>query len=281
MSFANEDQEKFWSEIGPTWAELEANLHLVGGPPGRVAMDGLGLQPGEKVLDLGCGAGGTTVEIARRVAPGGTAVGVDIASTMLDAGRSRASKEGVDNIEFVHADVQVSDIGEAEFDAAFSQFGVMFFADPVAAFRNVGRSLKPGGRLSFACWQNVFANEWMLIPAAAAMAAAGATPQLPGPDQPGPFSLADPDRVRSILEEAGFTDIEVAPHNDFVITPEERIPEVAATSSRVGAVADILKDADDAKRQQVFGAIEAAMRERVENGEVRATRGFLVVTARR
>jgi SAM-dependent methyltransferase len=280
VSFANEDQERFWSEIAPTWAELEENLHLVGGPPGRLAMDRLGLQPGEKVLDLGCGAGGTTAEIARRVAPGGTAVGVDIAAGMLDAGRRRAAKEGLDNVEFVHADIQVSDMGEDRFDAAFSQFGIMFFADPVAAFRNVQRSLRPEGRLSFVCWQNVFANEWMLIPASAAMTATGATPQRIDPDQPGPFSLADPDRARGILGDAGFREIEIVPHNDFVITPEDRIPVVAATSSRVGAVADILKDADDSTRQRVFAAIEEALRSRVENGEVRASRGVLLVTAR-
>jgi SAM-dependent methyltransferase len=279
VSFANTDQARFWSEIAPTWEELHDKLALVGGPPGRLAMDRLGLQPGQRVLDLGCGPGGTTVEIARRVGPGGRAVGVDIAEGMLEAGRRRAAREGVDNIEFVHADVQVSDLGEGQFDVAFSQFGLMFFADPVAAFTNIRRALRPGGRLAFSCWQNAFANEWMLIPAQAAMAAMGATPQLPAADQPGPFSLADPDRVRSLLTDAGFSDIDVAAHNDFVVTTEDRIPEVAATSSRVGAVADLLKDADDVKRRAVLAAIEEAMRSRLENGEVRATRGALLVTA--
>src|SRR5207302_1573289 len=95
-------------------------------------------------------------------------------------------------------------LDEVAFDAAYSRFGVMFFGDPVAAFTNLRRALRPGGRLAFVCWQNVFANEWMLVPGAAAASVTGSLPQMPEPDAPGPFSLAEPDRVRSILGAAGF-----------------------------------------------------------------------------
>ena len=120
--------------------------------------------PGQRVVDLGCGSGRTTLELAARVGPGGEAVGVDISAGMLARARERAARSGTGNVEFVYADVQVHELGEALFDAAYSRFGVMFFADPVAAFANIRKALRPGAVLSFVCWQSVFDNEWMLHP---------------------------------------------------------------------------------------------------------------------
>lgn len=142
MAFANIEQAEFWSQIAPTWIELEGRMEEAGGLPGELAMDRLDLRPGQRVVDLGCGAGRTTVELASRVGPGGSVVGVDISAGMLAAARERAARLGAGNVEFVHADVQVHDLGEARFDAAYSRFGVMFFADPVAAFANVRRALR-------------------------------------------------------------------------------------------------------------------------------------------
>jgi len=173
--------------------------------------------PGQKVVDLGCGSGTTTLELAARVGPGGEVAGVDISAEMLARGRERAARAGTGNIEFVHADVQVHDLGEARFDAAYLRFGVMFFADPAAAFANVRRALRPGAALSFVCWQSVFDNEWMLIPGAAVASVTGSLPPMPGPGEPGPFSLADPGRVRAVLEAAGFGSVAVEPHGDQVV----------------------------------------------------------------
>jgi SAM-dependent methyltransferase len=169
-AFANTEQAEFWAQLAPTWIALEDQLQQVGGPPGELAMDRLGLRPGQRVVDLGCGSGRTTLELAARVGPGGEVVGADISAEMLARGRERAAQPGAGNVQFVHADVQVHDFGEARFDAAYSRFGVMFFADPVAAFGNVRRALRPGGTLSFVCWQSVFDNEWMLIPGMAVAA---------------------------------------------------------------------------------------------------------------
>jgi len=126
--------------------------------------------------------------------------GVDISAEMLARARERAARLHVGNAEFVHADVQVHDLGEASFDAAYSRFGVMFFADPVAAFGNIRRALRPGGLLSFTCWQSVFEDEWMLIPGAAVAEVTGALPPMPGPDEPGPFF---PGRCRPCRRRAG------------------------------------------------------------------------------
>jgi SAM-dependent methyltransferase len=277
VTFANTEQAEFWSQLAPTWRELEAQLEEVGGPPGQLAMDRLGLLPGQRVVDLGCGLGRTTLELASRVGPDGYVLGVDIADEMLAGGRERVAHLGKGNVEFLHADVQVQDLGEGRFDAAYSRFGVMFFTDPVAAFANVRKALRPGGRLSFACWQSVFDNEWMFIPGAAAASVTGSLPPMPGPDEPGPFSLSDPERVRSVLKAAGFDYVDVLPHADFVAISEERIPEVAATAAKVGAVREALRDADDQTRERVVAAIQDAFRARLDHGEVRASRGVLLV----
>ncbi len=278
MAFVNMEQAEFWSQLAPTWLELEDQLEEVGRLPGELAMDRLDLLPGQRVVDLGCGSGRTTLELASRVGPGGGVAGVDISAEMLARGRERAARAGAGNIEFVHADVQVHDLGEARFDAAYSRFGVMFFADPVAAFANVRRALRPGAALSFVCWQSVFDNEWMLIPGAAVASVTGSLPPMPGPGEPGPFSLADPDRVRAVLEAAGFGSIIVTPHADQVVISEDRIPEVALTSVRVGGVREALRDADQQTRERALAAIEEAMRARLQDGQVRASRGVLLVT---
>jgi SAM-dependent methyltransferase len=169
-------------------------------------------------------------------------------------------------------------LGEARFDAAYSRFGVMFFADPVAAFANIRKALRPRGVLSFVSWQSVFDNEWMLIPGAAVARVTGSLPPVPGPGEPGPFSLADPGQVRAVLDAAGFGSIAIAPHADHVVISEGRIPEVARASVRVGAVREALRDADGQTRQRALAAIEEALRARVQDGQVRASRGVLLVT---
>lgn len=278
MTFVNIEQAEFWSQIAPTWLENENQLETVAGLPGLLAMDRLKLLPGQRVLDLGCGSGRTTLELASRVGPSGEVVGLDISAEMLARGRERAARSGARNIEFLHADVQAHDFGTSRFDAAYSRFGVMFFIDPVAAFGNVCRALRPGGALSFVCWQGVFENEWLLIPGAAAASVTGSLPPMPSPTEPGPFSLADPDRVREVLDAAGFSSIAIEPHSDHVVISEDQISEVAVASLRVGGVREALRDADQQTRDRALAAIEEALRGRVLDGEVRATRGVLLVT---
>jgi SAM-dependent methyltransferase len=278
VTFANIEQAEFWSQLAPVWLDLEDRLEEVGGPPGQLAVDRLDLLPGQRVVDLGCGSGRTTLELASRVGPDGEVLGVDIAAEMLARGRERAARSGAGNIEFLHADVQVHDLGQARFDAAYSRFGVMFFTDPVAAFANVRTALRPGGMLSFVCWQGVFDNEWMLVPGAAVASVTGSLPPMPGPDEPGPFSLADPDRVRAVLDAAGFESLAIEPHADHVVISEARIPEVALTSIRVGGVREALREADDQTRERALAAIEEALRARLQDGEVRVSRGVLLVT---
>jgi SAM-dependent methyltransferase len=280
MDFVNADQAEHWASVAPTWVEIEDHLERTAGDPGRRAMERLDVRPGQRVLDLGCGTGPTTVELARRVGPDGSVLGVDIAAEMLARARRRAAQEGVSNVSFVHADVQSYDFGSDAYDRAFSRFGVMFYADPIAAFSNVRKALKTGGVLGFVCWQHVMANEWMLIPGIAVTSVTGSPPALPEPGQPGPFSLCDVERVHEILGSAGFAEVEVVPHNDVISAPEHELPDYVDTAVRMGAAREALKEADEATKAEAFKSVAAALQEKVQDGRLRLTRGVLVVTAR-
>jgi SAM-dependent methyltransferase len=163
-----------------------------------------GLRPGERVLDVGCGTGATTRAAARVT---GSAVGVDLSSAMLEVARRRAAEEGLTGVSFEQADAQVAAFPPAAFDVAVSRTGAMFFADPVAALANVGRALVPGGRLVLLVWQELAANEWMTEILGAL--AAGRPLPAPPPGAPGPFSLADPARIRAVLAASGHRQVEI------------------------------------------------------------------------
>jgi SAM-dependent methyltransferase len=156
------------------------------------------------VLDVGCGSGQTTVDAAR-FATAGSALGVDLSSSMLELARRRAAREQVANATFLQADAQVHPFADEAFDVAVSRHGVMFFGDPVAAFTNVARALRPGGRLVLLTWQPFEHNEW--LGAFFTPLAAGREVPVPPADAPSPFALSDPDRVRSLLSAAGFSDV--------------------------------------------------------------------------
>lgn len=276
---ANDEQAEFWSTLAPAWLEFEDRFDKVSELPGLLAMERLAPRAGESVLDVGCGSGRTTIELGRRVAPGGRVLGIDIAAEMLEQSAERARGEGVDNVDFLTADAEVHDLGESRFDGVFSRFGMMFFASPVAAFTNLRRSLRQGGRLSFVCWQTVFDNEWMLVPGAAAASVTGSLPPMPGPEEPGPFALADRDRLRSLLEAAGFSEIDVLAHNDETSFPVEEVHDVAVAATRVGAVRELLREESGDTRRAVLAAVEAALSERAKGGEVWLSRGVNVASA--
>lgn len=277
MSFVNKEQAEFWSERASTWVQVDEKLEAVSGVPGQLAIDRLQLRPDLHVVDLGCGTGRTTLQLAGLVGPGGTVVGADIAQEMLNAGVKRAEQKQVKNVEFRHLDVQSGGLGEQTFDAAYSRFGVMFYADPVAAFTNVHRALRPGGTLSFVCWMPIDQNEWMMVPGMTAVTVTGQVPNMPGPDEPGPFSLADPEKVEGILDRAGFKDVDIVPHQDSATITEKEIDTMSDISTRVGAVNEIIKASGEEMREPVRAAIADAYRQRAVDGQVHLSRGVLLV----
>jgi SAM-dependent methyltransferase len=205
QSPSNADQVDYWNALaGETWARFQDRLDRQLEPLGQAAIAALEPQSGERILDIGCGCGHSSVELAALVGPSGSVTGLDVSRPMLDVARARPAAPGSGALEFLEADAQTADLGG--FDAIYSRFGVMFFNDPRAAFANMRKALKPGGRLAFVCWRPYEENPWMRAPMEAA------EPYLPpspprDPLAPGPFAFADPERVRGILSGAGFTDI--------------------------------------------------------------------------
>ena len=281
LSSSNTAQGEYWERRSSSWIEAEDYTTLVTGSFGRRAMDCLALGSGARVLDVGCGTGSTTIELARRVSPGGSAIGADIAPSMLTVARARADSERVDGCKFVVADAQSADFGVGTFDAVFSQFGVMFFSDPAAAFANLRRALRAGGQIAFTCWQDVFANEWMLVPGLAVVAVTGELPPIPGPGEPGPFSLADPVRVEQLLLGAGFGSIKVLPYAEQVTVSADQVDRIVEAACRVGAVREVLETNDaPAFEEQLRSAVRTALLERVEDGQLRLGAAALVITAK-
>jgi SAM-dependent methyltransferase len=204
----NAEQIQYWNEAaGETWAAREDVLDQTIAPIGERVLALAAASPGERVVDVGCGCGATTLELARQVGLKGAVLGVDVSRPMLGRALARAKARGLTHTNFVLADAQTADLGREDFDLLFSRFGVMFFADPTAAFANLRRALRAGGRLAFVCWQAIQRNPWMLVPTMAIARHAPISP--PDPNQPGPFAFADPERLRGILSRANFSEIAI------------------------------------------------------------------------
>jgi len=237
---ANAAQSNYWNKTaGLTWAAMQAQLDRQIEPLGARAMEGFAAQPGETVLDIGCGCGQTTLALAERVGGSGGVTGADISQPMLEVARARPAPAGGAKPRFVEIDAQTGDLGEGVFDGAFSRFGVMFFADPAAAFANIGRALKPRGRLTFVCWRPFAENLWMRAPAEAAASLLPAmTP--PDPNAPEPYAFSDPVKVWDILEAAGFQAIEIRPFD--AVIGGGTLEEATALALRVGPLGGAMRE---------------------------------------
>jgi SAM-dependent methyltransferase len=256
------------------WAEVREPLELQLAPLGRHALTALAPRPGEHVLDIGCGGGETALELARAVAPGGTVLGIDLSAAVL-AFAQRAAK-GCARVRFVHADAQAFPFEPASFDAAFSRFGVMFFGNPIAAFINIRRSLKPNGRLAFVCWRALEENLLDIVPLRAALAHLPPQPVY-DPDAPGPFSFARPDSVRGMLESADFADIEITAHDELVGSGD--LDAMLAVCSRVGALGKILRENPEL-RAAALPAVRSVLAAYDGPDGIRLNAAIWVVTAR-
>ena len=204
---SNAEQAASWDgEQGARWAADAERFDRLTDGFLEVLLRAADVAAGERVLDIGCGSGTTTLLAARRAAPG-PVLGLDLSAALLVVARRRTQAAGLDNVAFEHGDVQVHPLGAGSFDVALSRLGVMFFGDAVAAFANVARALRPGGRLAVAVWQPPGRNEWFSS-FVAAFAAGRDLPQ-PPPGAPGPFALADPDRIRDVLVRGGFQGVAI------------------------------------------------------------------------
>ena len=209
---ANAEQVEFWNgEAGQEWVERDKQMRMTLRPIGGEAIAAALVQPGEAVLDIGCGCADTSFALLESVGATGRVLGVDISEPMLGAATTRAkqlSDELQGAISFELADASIYPFEAASFDLVFSRFGVMFFADPDAAFANIRKALKPGGRIAFICWAPVPENEWITLPMSAAFAHVPRPEPVP-PNSPGPFGLSDRVFTEQMLSEAGYTDINI------------------------------------------------------------------------
>lgn len=215
-STLHEKQIDYWNGKGADhWVHAQAQTDAMLAPVTAALMDKARIPARARVLDIGCGCGDTTVELARAVGPDGHVTGIDVSGPMLAVAADRLKP--FSQAATLLADAASHPLPPASADLILSRFGVMFFGDPVAAFANLRRALKPGGRAVFACWRKFDENRWAKLPLVAAY---GHVPRMPpvGPTDPGPFAFADPDRVRTILADAGFTAITVTPV-DLAIMP--------------------------------------------------------------
>jgi SAM-dependent methyltransferase len=277
----NAEQIRYWNETaGPTWVTLEPVIEAAVAPFGRRAMERAAIAAGERVLDVGCGCGGSTLELGRRVGTAGAVLGIDVSVPMLERARRRAAEAGMRHLRFEHADAQVHRFPRGAFDLVFSRFGVMFFVDPAAAFANLRAALRPAGRLAFVCWQRLAENPWLRVPLEAT-ARHIPLPPPPAPGAPGPFSLADAGSVRDLLDRAGFADAACEPLLDAVtLGGGAGLDGAVDHLLHVGPVAGALREAGSDARPAVARAIRDAVAPFATSDGVRMPGAAWIVTAR-
>jgi SAM-dependent methyltransferase len=278
---ANLAQQEYWNTVaGPRWIGLEGFVERRVRAVNDLLLARSRVAPGERVLEIGCGTGAFTVALAEAVGERGEVLGADISTAMLTEARKRLADAGPRNVTLIEADAQTYQFEPRHFDLITSRFGVMFFADPTAAFANLLRAARPGGRLCFACWGLLEDNRHWLIPYEVVLRHLG-PPALKPPRAPGPMAFAEPDYVRSFLGAAGFEAIEI--HREtpevFAATPQEEA-EHACIMGPSGRLIDEKKP-DEATRQTIRREIEEAFAAHLRNGNARLPSTVFLVSARR
>jgi SAM-dependent methyltransferase len=278
---ANAEMRQYWNEVaGPRWVGRQAAQEARNVEMLSLLLAAAQAKPGELVLDIGCGTGVTTEPYAKAVGTQGHVTGVDISQPMLDAARQRIAARGLHNVTLMLADAQVHPFPPGSFDLVTSRLGVMFFADPAAAFRNLLGALKSGGRLAMAVWAPIAENTHWRIPYEIALRHVGEPAPQP-PHAPGPHAFGDRTYLRNILDGAGFAEIKIEPQHFHVRgdTPAA----MAEHSALFGAVQRLMdeKGAAEATRQAIVKETEAAFAAYATADGVRLPATFLLVTARR
>jgi ubiquinone/menaquinone biosynthesis C-methylase UbiE len=278
----NQEQVRFWNEQGgPRWVKLQHQLDAQINQLGLFAMQRAAVQSGEHVIDVGCGCGQASLELAERVGPQGTVLGVDISAPMLARARERQNELSLKHVEFLQADAQTYRFEPARFDLVYSRFGVMFFENPAAAFANLHTAVTPGGRVCFVCWQALDKNEWARVPLAAATRHVPLpTPALP--DAPGPFAFANPDRVVNVLKTAGFTRVNLEPYEAQLTMGEATtVDEAVDFTLEIGPVSRLLAEVNPDIRSRVREELRTALTPYAKQNEVCVGGAVWIVAARK
>ena len=278
LTIANVEMAQAWDgEEGDRWTEHAERYEATGERIWRRFLDARLVGTADRVLDIGCGTGKSTRDVAR-LASSGWALGVDLSARMLRRARERSEAEGIENIAFEQADAQVHTFGAGAFDVAISSFGAMFFNDPVAAFTNIARAVRPGGRLGLLSWRELQRNEWLVVLRGAL--AAGRTLPEPPVGAPGPFGLADPEQVRGILTAAGFADVELQPVDEPTKLGADA-DDAFSFVRTIGIVKGLTQDLDEGTTARLLDDLHAVLAaHQTDEGVLLGTSAWLV-TARR
>ena len=274
----NAEMAGAWNgEEGEDWAARADRFDAASAAFDASLLEAAGIGAADRVLDVGCGAG-TSTRAAARAAPDGHVTGIDLSAPLLAEARRRSAAAGLTNTTFLQGDAQVHPFEPASFDVAVSRFGAMFFGDPVAAFTNLARALRPGGRLAMLSWQPLARNEWLLV-LRRVLAAGRPLPEPPG-DAPGPFGLSDAGHVRRVLAAAGFGSVRLA-----------EVPGVARLGadaedafefvSGLGLTRGLLGGLDDGARRAALDDLRAVLAEHATPDGVLFGAAAWLVTARR
>jgi SAM-dependent methyltransferase len=280
-TIANTAQHEYWNTVaGPRWVGLDGFVERRVRPVNDLLLMRSGVAAGESVLEIGCGTGAATVPFAETVGEHGRVVGVDISEPMLSGARKRIAESGLHNIALLQADAQVHPFEPGRFDLVASRFGVMFFADPVAAFGNLLPAARAGGRLCFACWGPLGDNKHWLIPYEVALRHLGPPAPQP-PRMPGPLAFSDQAYVRTILDKAGFADVEIKRETPDIIgsAPEEEA-DYACLMSPAGRLIDEKKP-DEAVREKIRQEMIEAFAAYAGGKPMMLPSTVFIVTARR
>jgi SAM-dependent methyltransferase len=272
----NAEQIALWNDTaGRAWVETQETLDRVLQPFERLLVDAVTARKAQRVLDVGCGTGSVALAVARQVGPKGRAVGVDISAPMIALAKHRAERESTPPL-FICADAQTYAFDANSFDLIISRFGVMFFDDSVRAFANLRRAATPNAALHTIVWRGPADNPFMTT---AERAAAPFLPEMPPrrPNEPGQFAFADRDRVYSILEQSGWTEIDIQPLDVACTLPAR---ELTGYITKLGPLGRLLPQLDEQKRARIIESVRSAFDPFVHGAEVRFAAGCWTVRAR-
>ena len=272
----SDEQIALWNgPAGLAWVDAQELLDDIYRPVESLLADLVPVGSPRAILDVGCGTGATTLAAARRLGSDGRALGVDLSEVMIAAARTRAAHDGV-RAQFACADAQIYPFEPSTVDAIISRFGVMFFGDPVRAFGNLRAAARKGAAARLVVWRTAAENPFMTT---AERAAAPLLPKLPPrrPDAPGQFALGDRDRISSILDESGWTSIDIQPFDLECTFPEK---ELIRYLTRLGPVGMALQQADDQTRTRVIGVARTAFEPYVHGADVHFTAACWIIEAR-
>jgi SAM-dependent methyltransferase len=282
IAVENEDQAQYWNgPSGTKWVDFQSQLDRALDPLGLIGVDIANPQPGEQVIDIGCGCGSTSLVLADRVGHHGHVLGVDISDPMLALARTRI--QGRVQVEFNNADASVFEFPNGSADLMFSRFGVMFFRDPPKAFFNIRKGLKPGARMVFVCWRPLPLNGWMYVPLQSALSVIEPSPP-PIPGEPGPFAFADDQLVRGILAQAGFEKITFTPIDQQMIIGQpgdspETFKSAVDFALMFGPLGRRLAEMDRARVEAVRAAITQGLQAHRSSDGVKLPAAIWVVEA--